>query len=67
MKPIKIIIAFICLVTGLLYHFYGKGEIVIVDQEITDFLSGILVGAGASILIFSILKSNKRSIKTVNK
>ena len=62
MKPIKIIIAIICLAAGLLYHFYGKGELVIIDQEITDFLSGVLVGAGASILVISIFKSRKNKI-----
>ncbi len=63
MKPIKLIIAIISLVAGLLYHFYGKGELVIIDQEITDFLSGILVGAGASILIVSVFKLKKGRVK----
>jgi hypothetical protein len=68
MKPIyKIIIAIICLVTGLAYQFYFEDSIVIVDKEITDFLSGILVGIGASILIVSIFKLKKKSLKTLNK
>ncbi|MBI9059728.1 MAG: hypothetical protein JEZ01_18330 [Labilibaculum sp.] len=58
----KIIVGIICLILAVLYQLYFTGVIVIVDQEITDFLSGVLVGAGASILVISIFKSRKNKI-----
>ncbi|PKQ64506.1 hypothetical protein BZG02_06780 [Labilibaculum filiforme] len=61
-KKIKIIIALFCLVAGLVYQFYYQGEIVLIDEETTDFLSGILVGAGASILIVSIFNPKKKRL-----
>lgn len=58
-KKIKIIIAFICLAVGLVYQFYYQGKMVLIDEEITDFLSGLLCGAGGSILLVSILQKEK--------
>jgi hypothetical protein len=59
-NKIKIAIAFLCLAAGVIYHFYFRGIVVIFDPEITDFLSGVLTGAGASILIVSFFKKRSK-------
>ena len=59
MKLIKIIIAIICLMLGVLYQLYFEGVIVIVDQEFTDFLSGVLVGVGISLLVYGLFNPKK--------
>ncbi|WP_461642271.1 hypothetical protein [Labilibaculum euxinus] len=61
-NKIKITIAFLCLVAGVTYHFYFQGKIVIIDEEITDFLSGFLSGIGVSILLVGIFRKDKKQL-----
>lgn len=60
MKPInKIITGIICLAASLIYQFYFENSIVIIDNEFTDFLSGVLFGLGISFLVYGIFNRKK--------
>ncbi len=61
-NKIKITIAFLCLAAGVIYHFYFQSKIVIIDEETTDFLSGMLFGFGISLLVVSIFNPKKKRL-----
>ncbi|BAX78740.1 hypothetical protein [Labilibaculum antarcticum] len=61
-NKIKITIGFLCLAAGVIYHFYYQGQIIIIDEETTDFLSGMLFGLGISLIVVSIFNPKKKRL-----
>ena len=61
-KNLKLIIGLVCLAIGLLYHYLFQGDFVIIDQEITDFSSGFLVGLGFALTVAELFAKKRKNV-----